>query len=50
LATSGSAKLVLRKAAKALEDPYQIHICDEPRSVNEDRYAVLGSADGRALL
>ena len=42
-------KVSFEQAKIALEDPYRMSFYDETHSLNEDRYIVLGNAEGRIL-
>ena len=42
-------KVGFEQAKIALEDPYRLCFYDEAHSLNEDRYIVLGNAEGRIL-
>jgi uncharacterized DUF497 family protein len=42
-------KVSFEQAKIALEDPYRLNFYDEAHSLNEDRYIVFGSAEGRIL-
>jgi uncharacterized DUF497 family protein len=42
-------KVNFEQAVPAIEDPYRLFLYDEAHSQNEDRYIVIGNAEGRVL-
>jgi uncharacterized DUF497 family protein len=42
-------KVTFEQAAQAIEDPCSLFIFDEKHSLKEDRYIVIGSAEGLVL-
>jgi uncharacterized DUF497 family protein len=42
-------KVSFEQAAIVFEDPYRMYSYDEAHSLNEDRYIVVGNAEGRIL-
>ena len=42
-------KVSFEQAVSALEDPHRLFLYDEAHSQNDDRYIVIGNAEGRIL-